>query len=493
VRFNEDVTVHSEWNGEDESELIRSAHDTDDDDSPMKSSASSILRRKFDTDPSESEFQSSSSSSSPTSFKRQYEDEYNDEENDERNDEPTGLDVPSSHSGTRDESDPDLRRSLRSGKVLSANITQIQSALLSGEFFMKDDQPDSNDMIGTDDDTLHSDELMWKAAVDSEVKSIVDKDVWDVMEMKDMPQNKTLVNYKWVFKKKYDETDSVIKYKTRLCAKGFTQREGIDYKETFSPVARHTTFKLIMSLGVAESFKYRQLDVKTAFLNATLNETIFMKMPPYVIAYMQEHHHQFMDVNVQTASKSHVLRLKKAIYGLKQAPREWYHTIDTVIRAMGFTRSKSDVCVYYQSDREHKIIILLYVDDIIIASKHDMLLDTTVRQLCQSFQMESDTLHYYIGMEVRVNVGVSTHLSQENYIKRICKRAAVSINMSVKTPMATGPKLTKNMSLGEGEKENDDYITTYRSNVSSIMYAAIQSRPDVTYPTNLSARFMTNP
>ena len=154
---------------------------------------------------------------------RQYEDEYNNDKSDnERDERPTGLDVASFRRGTTDESDPDLRRSLRSGRLLSVNATHIQSALLSGEFFMQHDQPDSNDMIGIDDESLQSEEVMWKAAVDSEVKSIVDKDMCDVMEMKDMPQNKTLVNYKWVFKKKCDETDRVIRYKTRSCAKGFT-------------------------------------------------------------------------------------------------------------------------------------------------------------------------------------------------------------------------------------------------------------------------------
>ena len=158
-----------------------------------------------------------------------------------------------------------------------------------------------------------------------------------------------------------------------------------------------------------------------------------------------------------------------------------------------FTRSKSDVCVYYQGDREHKIIILLYVDDIIIASKQDVLLDKAVSDLCAHFKMESETLHYYIGMEVHVDVGVSARLTQENYIKRICKRAMVTVNASIKTPMSTVCKLTKDMSPGEGEMKNEEFVSTYRSHVSSIMYAAIQSRPDVTYPTNLAARFMSNP
>jgi len=97
-----------------------------------------------------------------------------------------------------------------------------------------------------------------------------------------MPRRRKLVNYKVVFKVKIDETDNVQKYKAGLCAKGFTQKEGIDYTETFSPVAEGTTFKLLLSLGTAEGFKYRYLDVKTAFLNGILSEHIYMYENPKV-------------------------------------------------------------------------------------------------------------------------------------------------------------------------------------------------------------------
>ena len=129
-------------------------------------------------------------------------------------------------------------------------------------------------------------------------------------------------------KKKYDETNTITKFKARLCAKGFAQKEGIDCKETFAPVARHTSFKLLLSLGVVERFKYKHVDIKTAFLYATLHEKVYMKIPPYVIKYMQDKHQQYMDVDVKHANDEYVLELKKAIYGLKQASREWYTTLD---------------------------------------------------------------------------------------------------------------------------------------------------------------------
>ena len=109
---------------------------------------------------------------------------------------------------------------------------------------------------------------------------------------------------------KHDESDAVVKHKARLYAKGFTQKEGIDFKETFSPVARHTTFKMLLSLGAVEHFKYRHVDIKTAFLYGDLHEEVYMKMPPYVIKYMQDKHNQYSGVDIKNANQ-YVLKSKR--------------------------------------------------------------------------------------------------------------------------------------------------------------------------------------
>jgi hypothetical protein len=129
------------------------------------------------------------------------------------------------------------RGSTRSGREYSS-VHQAQCALLTGEHFETNEQIIVHtDMYEWDDVTRGSDSAKWYEAIDSEMKSMFDKEVWTLRKKADMPANRTLVNYKWVFKVKFDETDNVQKYKARLCAKGFTQKEGIDYTETFSPVA----------------------------------------------------------------------------------------------------------------------------------------------------------------------------------------------------------------------------------------------------------------
>jgi hypothetical protein len=251
--------------------------------------------------------------------------------------------------------------------------------LLSGGYLIRgEDISNIPQAINVDDLTLNevtsgNDSAQWFSSIDDEIHSLIERDVWEIEDIS-KAQKHTLVGHKWVFKYKLDEKDDIKSRKTRLVAKGFSQKYGIDYKETFSPVARHTTFRMLLALGVAEDFKYQHIDIKTAFLYGELTETVYMRLPSYVMKYMQEKHGQYTDVDINSAHKKYVLKLKKALYGLKQGGREWYNTIDAFIIEQGFTRSKSDVCLYFKGNEEMKIILLMYVDDIIVASKQNELL-----------------------------------------------------------------------------------------------------------------------
>jgi hypothetical protein len=168
---------------------------------------------------------------------------------------------------------------------------------------------------------------------------------------------------------------------------------------------------------------------------------------------------------------------------------------DAFMISAGFTRSRSDVCMYHKGDRDNKVIVLVYVDDIIVASKHDTLLDEFYTTMSARFQIESDALHYYVGMQITIDVGASASINQSNYINRICKRADVSVNKKIITPMSAQrhDRMTRQMSPSDDDAHDQEMMTSYRSNVSSIMCAAVHSRPDVTYSANLAARFTPNP
>lgn len=167
----------------------------------------------------------------------------------------------------------------------------------------------------------------WLAAVQDELQSFEMNSAWELV---DVPKDGTIVQCKWVLRKKYDSENNV-RYRARLVAKGFTQKHGVDYTETFSPVVRHTTLRLLFALSVKLGLDINHLDVKTAFLNGDLEETIYMKMP---------------DCYNTSSTNCKVLKLNKAIYGLKQASRAWNKKVDTLLVSNGYKRSKIEPCMY---------------------------------------------------------------------------------------------------------------------------------------------------
>lgn len=186
----------------------------------------------------------------------------------------------------------------------------------------------------------------WKTAMKDELQCFEDNEAWELV---DTPQNGKIVKCKWVLRK-YD-ADNKVRFRARLVAKGYSQEEGVDFKETFSPVVRHTTLRMLFALSVQLGLQTNHLDVTTAFLNGDLEETIYMSIPE-----------MFPDVG-QT---SKVLKLSMAIYGLKQSSRAWYKKIDECLLAIGYQRSKLEPCMYTKVKDQSKTIVTLYVDDFFI-------------------------------------------------------------------------------------------------------------------------------
>src|SRR3954465_2694531 len=181
----------------------------------------------------------------------------------------------------------------------------------------------------------------------------------NVCDLEEIPKGAKTVGCKWVYETKYDSNGNVEKYKARLVAKGFTQREGIDYHETFSPVSSKDSFIIVMALVAHYDLELHQMDVKTAFLNGDLNEDVYMTQPEGFVAEGKEHM---------------ACRLKKSIYGLKQASRKWYLKFNKIIRTFGFKENEMDNCIYVKFKGIRLTILVLYVNDILLAcSDKDML------------------------------------------------------------------------------------------------------------------------
>ena len=190
-----------------------------------------------------------------------------------------------------------------------------------------------------------------------EYQSIIKNDVWEIVPRL---KSKDVVSSKWLYKIKHVADGSTEKYKARFVARGFSQKEGIDYEETFAPIARYTSIKTIIALATKMKWKLHKMDVKTTFLNGVIEEEVYIEQP------------QWFEVEDR---KTHVYRLKKDLYGLKQAPRAWYGRIDSFLTSLGFTKSKVDSNLYFKVMNDEPVILLLYEDDLFLTGEENIIID----------------------------------------------------------------------------------------------------------------------
>jgi hypothetical protein len=221
----------------------------------------------------------------------------------------------------------------------------------------------------------------WKEAMTKEHQSIMKNEVWEIVPR---PKGKSVVTSKWVYKIKHAADESVDKYKARLMAREFSQKEGEDYDETFAPVARYTSIRAIISLVTSMGWNLHQMDVKIDFLNGAIEEEVYIEQP------------QGFEVH---SRDSHICRLKKALYGLKQAPRVWYSRMEIYLTRLGFSKSHADPNLYYKVVDNAPIILLLYIDDLFITGEESLIIQCK-KELASEFDMKDlDLMHYYLGLE----------------------------------------------------------------------------------------------
>jgi hypothetical protein len=210
-----------------------------------------------------------------------------------------------------------------------------------------------------------------------EYQSIMKNEVWEIVSR---PKSKDVVSSKWLFKIKRTADGSIEKYKARFVARAFSQKEGIDYEETFAPVARYNSSRTIIALAAKMKWKLHQMDVKTTFLNVVIEEEVYIEQP------------QGFEVENK---KSHVYRLKKSLYGLKQAPRAWYGRMDSFLTRLGFTKSIVDSNLYFKIMNDEPVILLLYVDDLFLTGEENLITECKKR-LTSEFEMKDlGLMHYF--------------------------------------------------------------------------------------------------
>jgi histone deacetylase 1/2 len=267
---------------------------------------------------------------------------------------------------------------------------------------------------------------------------------------------------------------AIDRYKARLVAKGFKQRYGIDYEDTFSPVVKVATIRLVLSISVSKGWSLRQLDVKNAFLHGVLEEEVYMNQPP---GYEKSN------------APHHVCRLDKSLYGLKQAPRAWFAKLSSKLQELGFLASKADTSLFIFNKSGIIIFVLVYVDDIIVTSSSNKAIASLLQDLSSSFALKDlGDLHFFLGIEVK-KFSQGIELTQEKYALDLINKVGLKNCKSLPTPLSTSEKL----SVTEGELLGPEDGTRYRSIVGALQYLTL-IRPDISflYQQGMSVSACTN-
>ena len=308
----------------------------------------------------------------------------------------------------------------------------------------------------------------WREAIKSEIDSILQNHTWELV---DLPPGCQPLSYRWIFKRKMKADGTIDKYKARLVIKGFKQRKGLDYFDTYSPVTRITSIRLVLAIAAIRNLEVHQMDVKTAFLNGNLDEEIYMEQPEGFIA---------------TGQEKKVCKLVKSLYGLKQAPKQWHEKFDNVMLESGFKINECDKCVYVKDTPDGYVILCLYVDDMLIAGSNDKMIKSTKDILKARFDMKDMGLaDVILGVQItRTHNGLV--LSQAHYVDKILEKFNANDTNVARTPIDTSQHLAKNR--GEPVEQLE-----YSRIIGSLMYLMSCTRPDLAYAVSKLSRYTSNP
>jgi hypothetical protein len=307
----------------------------------------------------------------------------------------------------------------------------------------------------------------WVVAMQEELNNFTRNEVWHLVPR----PNQNFVSTNWVFCNKQDEHGVVTRNKARLVAKGYSQVEGLDFNETYAPVARLELIRILLAYATYHGFKLYQMDVKSAFLNGPIKEEVYVEQPP-----------SFED----SEYPNHVYKLSKALYGLKQAPRAWYECLRNFLITNGFKVRKVDPTLFNKTVAKDLFICQIYVDDIIFGSNNKSTCEEFSRIMIHKFEMSmKGELKYFLGFQIK-QLQEGTFISQTKYIQDILKKFGMKNGKPIKTPIGTNGHLD----LDTGGKFVDQKV--YQSMIGSLLYLCAY-RPDIMLSICMCARFQANP
>ena len=307
----------------------------------------------------------------------------------------------------------------------------------------------------------------WKKAIQSELTSLEENGTW---ELTSLPEGAKAIPNKWVFRIKRNADGSVDKFKARLVVKGFSQEKGVNYDQTFSPVAKLSTIRSVLAIAATEKLHLSQFDVSTTFLYWELEDEIYMKQPE-----------GFND------GTGLVCKLIRSLYGLKQAPRCWNKRFGNFLIKLGFKPSVADPCLFIRERNGQKVILVLFVDDGLVAAQNNGDTEAFFAELRKEFKILTKNADFFLGLEIE-RTDEYIKINQSAYARKILDRFNFSDCKSVSTPMLK-PPAEKN----EMKEESNAPKFPYRQAVGALMYLMVGTRPDLAYSVGFLSRFLENP
>ena len=319
----------------------------------------------------------------------------------------------------------------------------------------------------------------WEEAIKVELATLKAAGTWTVVKR---PENTNVVDSKWVFRIKKNSAGEIDKYKARLVARGFTQIHGVDYYETFAPVAKLASVRTILAIAARNDWEIDVFDFHGAYLNGELNERedVYMEQPP----------------DYETADRrTFVLKLKKALYGLKQGGRKWYDTLCRTLAELGMKRSEADFGVFYAHTVTDIILLAIHVDDCMLTGNNVAVLTEFKRKIGAIYKLtDLGPISWLLGIKVTRDRELRTlHLSQTSYIESIIRR----FNFDDLKPASIPIDPTMQFSKKQCPQTITDIARMknipYREAIGSLMYAAIGTHPDIAFSVSTLAQFSDNP
>jgi len=306
----------------------------------------------------------------------------------------------------------------------------------------------------------------WKEAMKEEIKSLEENLTWSLVKL---PKGRKTISNRWIFRIKRGPDGAVQRYKARLVCRGFNQKEGVDFNETFSPVARFDTIRAVLSVAASEYLELTQFDVKTAFLNGFLEEEIYTDQPE-----------GFQD------GTDRVCKLERSLYGLKQSPRCWNKKFKEVLLRFGLRESEADPCLYNRKEEGRKLLVVLYVDDGLVAASRKEDIDALLQCLRENFKITHEPLGYFLNVHITCRSDGSIFINQKLYAEEVLQRFCMAEANSVSTPIV--------QYLEASEVENAKPTSApYREAIGCLMYLAVATRPDLAFSVSYVSQFLKQP